>query len=149
MGHKDSHREATSMARETRADTTARKYRVRWLGFPPEQDMRELRFSLLRDIPDVVQAYDLIDFSHPVLYANVNALVVNESDETTHDVEDENNVEVENVVVTGFHHDQENETLLRGARQDREANVSPPYTGHSAETGSVFESYDASAVRHA
>ena len=32
------HREATSMARETRAILSAGKYSIRWLGFSPKQD---------------------------------------------------------------------------------------------------------------
>ena len=46
-------------------------------------------------------------------------------------------------------HDRAIETLLKGARLDGQANVSPPYTEHPTETSSVVESYDASAVRHA
>lgn len=54
--------------------------------------MWEPHFSRLRDIPDVVRAYELVDSSYPVLSANVNALVVNESDETTLDVGNENEI---------------------------------------------------------
>ena len=59
------------------------------------------------------------------MLANVNALVVNESDEATHDVGNENDVEIENVVVTRCHHDHENETLLRSARRHVQANGNP------------------------
>ena len=79
----------------------------------------------------------------------MNALVVSENDEATQDVEKGNDIEVENVVVTGYRHDRANETLLRGARRDGQANVSPPCTECSTESGSVVESYDASAVHHA
>ena len=65
------------------------------------------------------------------------------------DVENENNAETRNVVVTGYHHDRANKILLRAAREDGQSNVSPPYTEHPTETSSVVESYDASAVFHA
>ena len=47
--------------------------------------------------------------------ANVNVLVVNESYKLMHDVDNENDVEIESVVMTGHHHDRENEILLGGA----------------------------------
>ena len=87
--------------------------------------------------------------SHPGMLANVNALVYHESDMVMQKVENENVAETENVVVTGYPHDRANETLLRGAREDGQANVSTPYTEHPTEIGSVVESYDAIAVHHA
>ena len=63
-----------------------------------------------------------------------------------HDVENENDAETKNVVVAGYYHDRANETLLRGARQDGQANLSPPYTEHPMGIGSIVESYDASAA---
>ena len=81
--------------------------------------------------------------------ANVNALVVNESDEAMHEVENGNKVEVENVLVNTYNHDRESETLMIGAQRDRQANVSRLCTERLAKTDFVVESYDACAVRHA
>ena len=118
VGHDKPHREATvDGSLETCAAPYARKYRIRWLGFPPDQDTWEPRSSLPREIPDVFRAYELMESSYPDTPANDNALVVNESDKAIHDVAKGNDVEVKNVVVTGYHHDRENETLLRGARR--------------------------------
>ncbi|GMF51231.1 unnamed protein product [Phytophthora fragariaefolia] len=41
-----------------RACTTEMYYRIRWLGFPPEEDTWESRERLMKDIPDVVKAYE-------------------------------------------------------------------------------------------
>ena len=71
----------------------------------------------------------------------MNALVVNKSDEEMNDVENGNDV-----VVTGHHHDRENEILLGGARRDEQANVSSPCTECLTKTGSVVKSDNASAV---
>ena len=90
-----------------------------------------------------------MDSLHPDMSANVNALVVNESDEAMHEVEYGNKVEVENVVMNGYNHDNENETLIIGALRDRQANVSRLCTEHLTKTDFVVESYDACAVRHA
>ena len=87
-----------------------------------------------------------MESSHPDMLANVNALVHHESDMVMHDVENENDAETKNVGMAGCHHDRANETLLRGARRDGQANVLPPYTEHPTENDSVVESYDASAV---
>ena len=64
-----------------------------------------------------------MESSYTDMPLNVNPLVVNESDEMTHDVGNENDVEVEDVLVTGYQHERGNETLLRGVRQDRQSNV--------------------------
>ena len=54
------------------------------------------------------------------------------------DVEYDNDAETgKNVVLTGYHYDRANETLLGGAREDGQANVLPPYTEQSTETDSV------------
>ena len=90
-----------------------------------------------------------MESSHPVLSANVDVLVVNDSNEATHDAGNEKDVKSEKVVMTGRHHDHENETLLRIARQGGQANVLSPGTERPMETGSVVKKYDASAVSHA
>ena len=138
VGHEDPPREATSLAHETRAVPSARKYRIRWLGFPPEQGTWEPRSSLLHEVPDVVRAYESMKPGYPDATAEVNVLVMNENGEAIHCVENENggkngNVVVnvyhhdhvyenenenENVVVNVFHHGHENETSTRAAQQD-------------------------------
>ena len=136
------------MARETRAVPSACKYCVRWLGFPLGQDTWEPRSSLLRDVPDVVRAYELMGSFHPDMLAKFDALIHHESKMVMQDVENENNAETENVVMTSFHHDRANENFLRGARRGKQANVSPLYTEHPTETGYFVGSHDASVVPH-
>uniref|UniRef100_M4B2E5 Chromo domain-containing protein n=1 Tax=Hyaloperonospora arabidopsidis (strain Emoy2) TaxID=559515 RepID=M4B2E5_HYAAE len=117
MGHEDPHREVTSSAHDTRAVPSACKYRIRWLGFSPEQDTweRAPRFF----------AKSQISFGH------VNVLVVKEnetSDENVvvnvyhHDHEKEGDNEN---VVNLYHHDHENETSMSTTQQDEQANVVP------------------------
>ena len=43
--------------------------------------------------------------SYPEMPANMNVLVVNKSDKVMRDVKAGNGVEIENVVVSGSHHD--------------------------------------------
>ena len=103
-------------------------------------------FLASREIPDVVRAYELMESSYPDAPANVNVLVVNENDKMMHDVENSNDVEIENVVVTRYHHDRENDNSLRSVRRHGQANESPPYTEQPTETGSVAERYDVYAT---
>ena len=90
-----------------------------------------------------------MESSYPDMPANVEVPVVNESNKAMHDIGNGNDVEAENVVVTGNHHDRENNTLLRGVRWDGQSNESPPCTERPTETGYVAESDDVSTVRHA
>ena len=62
VGHEDPHREAASMGFHIRASIV-----FDGSGFLPKINMWESHFSRLRDIPDVVRAYELVDSSYPVL----------------------------------------------------------------------------------
>ncbi|KAE9289093.1 hypothetical protein PR003_g25646, partial [Phytophthora rubi] len=63
VAHEDPPR-ATSRTRirtrdqASRGIPVARRYGVRWLGFPPDDDTWEPRSTLLRDVPDVVREYE-------------------------------------------------------------------------------------------
>ena len=92
-------------------------------------------FSLLRDVLDVVRAYELIESSHPDMLANVNALFHHESDMVMHNVENEIEFEIDNVVVTRYHHDPESEIVMIGARRDGQSNVLPLCAKCPAKTG--------------
>ena len=87
-----------------------------------EQDTWEPCFSLLCKIFDVVRTYKAVESVYSDVLANVSVLVVNESDKVVHDVKNENDVEIENVVVKII-----TTTMgsTRGARRDGQANVSP------------------------
>ena len=52
---------------------------------------------------------------NPDVLAKLNVLVVNESDKVVHDVKNENEVKIENVVVNGYHYGHGNETSTKGA----------------------------------
>ena len=62
----------------------------------------------------------------------------------THNVENDNDVEIENVMMNKYHHDHGNETSMKGARQDGQASVSPLCAECPAETDSAAENNDAS-----
>ncbi|KAE9214781.1 hypothetical protein PF004_g14941 [Phytophthora fragariae] len=63
VAHEDSPR-ATPRIRNRTSDQSTRgipaawRYRVRWLGFPPDDNTWEPRSTLLRDVPDVVREYE-------------------------------------------------------------------------------------------
>lgn len=137
-GHEDPPSELTSSAREARAVPSARRYRIRWLEFPPEQDTWEPRASLFREVPDVVQEYESSKSSQPVATADVNLFVANKNGEALHDGENGNCVayrvlENEIVVAVAYRHDHGNEILSKVAKPNGRANVSPPCTECSAE----------------
>ena len=176
VGHEDPPRDTTSSDRVSRGIPPARKYRMRWLGFPPEQDTWEARSSLLREVPDVVQDYESMASVHPDASVDVNVLVVHENDEVIHTVEGDHDHENESVVMDMFHrvygnesvvmdmdhrdyenesvvmdmdhHDYENGIAMRIAQHDDQANVSLTYPEYSAELGSAVENGDASGVHH-
>ena len=102
--HEDPPRAATSSAHVKRAVPSARKYRIRWLGFPPEQDTWEPRSSLLRKVPDVVRDYESMACGHPDVSIVVNVLAVSENGKATYDVENESDV-----VTRGVASESENE----------------------------------------
>ena len=64
---------------------------------------------------DVVRAYESVESVNPDVLANLNVLVVNESDKVVRDIKNEDDAEIENVVVNGNHHGHGNETSTRGA----------------------------------
>uniref|UniRef100_A0AAV1TSN5 Chromo domain-containing protein n=1 Tax=Peronospora matthiolae TaxID=2874970 RepID=A0AAV1TSN5_9STRA len=61
------------------ATPSARKYRVRWLGFPPEQDTWEPRSSLLRDVPNVLREYESVHTLCSDLFDELSVLAVSEN----------------------------------------------------------------------
>ena len=83
------------------------------------------------------------------MLATMNVFEVNDSDKVMHDVGNENDVEIESVEATGFHHDHGNDNSMRDAQQDGHANVSPLCAECPAETGSSVEGNDAKAALHA
>ncbi|CAH0489286.1 unnamed protein product [Peronospora farinosa] len=150
VGHEDPPQPALQSAHEKRAVPSVRRYRVRWLGFPPEQDTWEPRSSLLRDVPDVVLSYEATKSGYSNAGEHANALVTNESGKEIHVVENENDdanendAVNENVVVNTYYHDCE----ARIAQQDGQANVSLPCADYSAEIDSAVASGAASEAHH-
>ena len=65
MDHRDLSTAAASWAYLTRAVPTARQYRIRWLGFPPELNSWKTCSSLLREVPDVVRDYESMLWGTP------------------------------------------------------------------------------------
>lgn len=65
-----------------------------------------------------------MESSYPDVYAKVNVLMMNEIGKVMHGVGTKNDDDNENVLVNGYHHDCESETVMIGARQDGQANVS-------------------------
>ena len=59
--------------------------------------------SLLREFIDVVPTYEFIKSSYSDMPADVNVLVVNDNGKVMHDVENENDVEIENALVNKYH----------------------------------------------
>ena len=79
----------------------------------------------------------------------MKVILVNKNNKVMHDVDNDNGVEIENVVVNGFHHDCESKTVMIGTRRDVHANVSPLCNECPEENCSAFESDDVSEVHHA
>ena len=67
--------------------------------------------------------------------ANVNVLVANENDKVMRNVDNEIKFEIDNVVVTRYHHDPESEIVMIGARRDGQSNVLPLCARCPAKTG--------------
>lgn len=59
VGHEDpAPTRSSARSTSTGAAPARRRYRVRWLGFPPSSDTWEPRDQLRRDVPDLVREYD-------------------------------------------------------------------------------------------
>ena len=86
-----------------------------WNGIRPKQNTWKSRSSLLCKVLDVVRAYESVESVNPDVLAKLNVLVVNESDKVVHDVKNENEVKIENVVVNGYHYGHGNDTSTKGA----------------------------------
>uniref|UniRef100_A0AAV1UUW9 Integrase catalytic domain-containing protein n=1 Tax=Peronospora matthiolae TaxID=2874970 RepID=A0AAV1UUW9_9STRA len=111
-----------------RTVSTARKYRVRWLGFPPDRDTWEPCSSLLRDIPEVVRAYESVHTLGPDSVDELSVLTVSENETNDdcvvvkrhHDYETKS--DCENVVVKRYCDDEiekdDENVVLNVYRQD-------------------------------
>uniref|UniRef100_A0AAV1T2W2 Chromo domain-containing protein n=1 Tax=Peronospora matthiolae TaxID=2874970 RepID=A0AAV1T2W2_9STRA len=139
LGHEDPRRENKSSRLHERAVPTARKYRVRWLGFPLEQDLWEPRSSLLREVPDAGRAYESVHTLGSDLVDDLSVLAVSENETNDdcvvvkrhHDYENKSDCENvvvkrhrddemknddENVVLNVYSHDHANENVVASAR---------------------------------
>ena len=60
VSNEDPHQKVMLKSQKTHSVPFGCKYRIRWFGFPPQQNTWVPRSSLLREAPDAVWAYKLI-----------------------------------------------------------------------------------------